>query len=161
VEWHYKLTLQNIDPEDHATLDTLALGAEAGSGGSRTLADIIFDRLNGDKASQAMEEEGRSSLRGANADCVASGPPDPRKGLNPKVIEAYTKCVTVRRKWNSTNEQSRIPVITLQVWSATQSTQNSTIPPTLGSTCRIDRTYQMDPTRLLCLYKDFRLEFKA
>jgi hypothetical protein len=40
-------------------LDTLALGAEAGSG-SRTLADIIFDRLNGDKETQAMEEEGWS-----------------------------------------------------------------------------------------------------
>ena len=39
-------------------MDTLALGAEAGSGGSRTLADIIFDRLNGDKATQAMEDEG-------------------------------------------------------------------------------------------------------
>jgi hypothetical protein len=54
-----RLTEQNIDPEDHATLDTLALGAEAGSGGTRTLADIIFDRLNGDNASKAMEEEGR------------------------------------------------------------------------------------------------------
>ena len=55
-----RLTEQNIDPEDHATLDTLALGAEAGSGGTRTLADIIFDRLNGDNASKAMEEEGGS-----------------------------------------------------------------------------------------------------
>jgi hypothetical protein len=55
-----KLIEQNIDPEDHATLDTLALGAEAGSGGTRTLADIIFDRLNGDNASKAMEEEGGS-----------------------------------------------------------------------------------------------------
>jgi hypothetical protein len=53
-----RLIEQNIDPEDHATLDTLALGAEAGSGGTRTLADIIFDRLNGDNASKAMEEEG-------------------------------------------------------------------------------------------------------
>lgn len=60
------------------------------------MADIIFDRLNGDKATQAMEEEGMSTLSLSlspefTADCIASGPPDPRKGLNPKVIEAYTK----------------------------------------------------------------------
>jgi essential nuclear protein 1 len=70
------------------------LGAEAGSGGTRTLADIIFDRLNGDKANQAMEDEGEPHL---NCDqlwklmMIAGGPPDPRKGLNPKVVEAYTK----------------------------------------------------------------------
>lgn len=50
---------QDIDPEDHATLDTLALGAEAGSG-SRTLADIIFDKMNGGGASQMVDEDGQS-----------------------------------------------------------------------------------------------------
>lgn len=49
--------LQNIDPEDHATLDTLALGAEAGSG-NRTLADIIFSKMQGGAATSAMDEEG-------------------------------------------------------------------------------------------------------
>jgi len=145
-------------------LDTLALGAEAGSGGSRTLADIIFDRLNGDKATQAMEEEGMAFLslsQELTSDCIASGPPDPRKGLNPKVIEAYTKYVTLWTISNLTNEQSRIPPIALQIGSTTQSTQDPTVSSTLGSTRRIDRTYQMDPSRILCLYKDLCLEFET
>lgn len=55
----HRLISQNIDPEDHATLDTLALGAEAGSG-SRTLADIIFSKMEGGAATAAMDDEGVS-----------------------------------------------------------------------------------------------------
>ena len=85
--------IQNIDPEDHATLDTLALGEEAGSG-SRTLADMIFSKMQGGAASHEMEEEGECGPepRGdRDADATDNGPPDPRKGLNPKVVEVYTK----------------------------------------------------------------------
>ncbi|KAK1925808.1 Bystin-domain-containing protein [Papiliotrema laurentii] len=65
-----------IDPEDHATLDALAPAAH-GEGG-KTLADLIFSQMQGGAVSQGIDEEDE-------------GPPDPRKGLNPKVIEVYTK----------------------------------------------------------------------
>ncbi|ORY25648.1 Bystin-domain-containing protein [Naematelia encephala] len=59
-----------IDPSDHATLDALG-------GGGRTLADLIFSQLNsGPQVEDTTEND---------------GPPDPRAGLNPKVIEVYTK----------------------------------------------------------------------
>lgn len=100
VKSHELTWAQNIDPEDHATLDTLALGAEAGSGG-RTLADIIFSKMEGGAATSAIETDGMLSL---HHPCPSNygrlqmltfsldgGPPDPRKGLNPKVVEVYTK----------------------------------------------------------------------
>ncbi|KAK4684095.1 essential nuclear protein 1, partial [Tremellales sp. Uapishka_1] len=68
-----------IDPADHATMDALNPGlGNAEASGSRTLADMIFDQM-----------EGGAVLRGIEDD--DEGPPDPRKGLNPKVIEVYTK----------------------------------------------------------------------
>ncbi|KAK8858655.1 hypothetical protein IAR55_002884 [Kwoniella newhampshirensis] len=80
-----------IDPEDHATLDALNPGHNAGAasgsasgyqgeenGEGRTLADIIFSKMQGGAVSKGLEDEDE-------------GPPDPRKGLNPKVIEVYTK----------------------------------------------------------------------
>ncbi|CAD6578164.1 MAG: snoRNA-binding rRNA-processing protein [Tremellales sp. Tagirdzhanova-0007] len=68
-----------IDPEDQGALDALtptAHGAASGSG--RTLADIIFSKMEGGAVTQGIEE-------------ADEGPPDPRRGLNPKVIEVYTK----------------------------------------------------------------------
>ncbi|ORX37340.1 Bystin-domain-containing protein [Kockovaella imperatae] len=65
----------DIDPEDHATLDALAPEQNG-----RTLADIIFNKMAGGAVSQ-----------GAAAEEEDEGPPDPRKGLNPKVVEVYTK----------------------------------------------------------------------
>ncbi|WVQ80698.1 hypothetical protein IAT38_002803 [Cryptococcus sp. DSM 104549] len=84
-----------IDPADHATLDALNRGGDgrtgliAGEGpagaaageedeGPKTLADLIFSKMEGGAVSKGAEDE-------------YEGPPDPRKGLNPKVIEVYTK----------------------------------------------------------------------
>ncbi|RXK35737.1 essential nuclear protein 1 [Tremella mesenterica] len=67
-----------IDPADHATLDALGPSAAMGEAGGRTLADIIFSKMQGGAISRGMEDEDE-------------GPPDPKKGLNPKVIEVYTK----------------------------------------------------------------------
>lgn len=61
-----------IDPEDHATLDALAPG-EGPAAGGQTLADIIFAKM---AAAPAVEDD---------------GPPDPKQGLNPKVVEVYAK----------------------------------------------------------------------
>lgn len=63
-----------IDPEDHATLDALNAGnGEGPAEGGQTLADIIFAKM----ASAPVVED--------------DGPPDPKQGLNPKVVEVYTK----------------------------------------------------------------------
>ncbi|WVF68914.1 hypothetical protein IAT40_003688 [Kwoniella sp. CBS 6097] len=78
-----------IDPADHATLDALNANAGGASGsgagpsteqgeGGQTLADIIFSKMQGGAVSKGLEDEDE-------------GPPDPRKGLNPKVVEVYTK----------------------------------------------------------------------
>ena len=72
-----RLTKQDIDPEDHKTLDALAPAAHGE--GSKTLADLIFSKMEGGAVTQGMEDE------------EEEGPPDPRKGLNPKVVEVYTK----------------------------------------------------------------------
>lgn len=59
-----------IDPADHATLD--ALNTE---GQGKTLADLIFAKMESGQMDEVEDD----------------GPPDPRKGLNPKVVEVYTK----------------------------------------------------------------------
>jgi essential nuclear protein 1 len=41
---------------------------------------MIFSKMEGGAVTQGQDEEDE-------------GPPDPRKGLNPKVIEVYTKWV--------------------------------------------------------------------
>ncbi len=61
----------HIDPEDHATLD--ALNANKPEEGGQTLADLIFAKM---AAGPVVEDD---------------GPPDPKQGLNPKVVEVYTK----------------------------------------------------------------------
>lgn len=57
--------MQAIDPEDHATLDALNGQSEAAAAGGRTLADLIFSKMEGGAVSQGVDEdeEGRS-LRG-------------------------------------------------------------------------------------------------
>ncbi|WWC62668.1 uncharacterized protein I303_105265 [Kwoniella dejecticola CBS 10117] len=72
-----------IDPADHATLDALNGGNSAGRSDEpgeppKTLADLIFSKMEGGAVSKGLEDEDE-------------GPPDPKKGLNPKVIEVYTK----------------------------------------------------------------------
>ncbi|GFZ45097.1 Uncharacterized protein JCM24511_02823 [Saitozyma sp. JCM 24511] len=73
----------DIDPADHATLDALAAPAPGEGGGSKTLADLIFSKMEGGAVTQGIDEEGEWA--------PYEGPPDPRKGLNPKVVEVYTK----------------------------------------------------------------------
>lgn len=92
----------HIDPADHATLDALnrggtePMGQDQGEedGEPKTLADMIFSKMQGGAVSRGVEDErepfsscpwSRSWL------CIDEGPPDPRKGLNPKVIEVYSK----------------------------------------------------------------------
>ncbi|KAL0255766.1 hypothetical protein I308_100573 [Cryptococcus tetragattii IND107] len=77
----------HIDPADHATLDALnrgggavPMGQDQGEedGEPKTLADMIFSKMQGGAVSRGAEDE-------------YEGPPDPRKGLNPKVVEVYSK----------------------------------------------------------------------
>jgi essential nuclear protein 1 len=64
------------------TLDALL---PANSGERRTLADIIFAKLDSGEVRDAAVVQNVS--RGDH------GKPDPALGLNPKVVEVYTKCV--------------------------------------------------------------------
>lgn len=66
-------------------------GGGEGSGG-RTLADMIFDKMGGGSAPAAFDDGWYSSGYRILAD-VSDAPPDPRQGLNPKVVEVYTKYV--------------------------------------------------------------------
>ncbi|WRT67870.1 uncharacterized protein IL334_004844 [Kwoniella shivajii] len=73
-----------IDPADHATLDKLNAGqsndptSQDQGEPPKTLADLIFSKMEGGAVSRGIEDEDE-------------GPPDPKKGLNPKVVEVYTK----------------------------------------------------------------------
>lgn len=67
----------------------------------RTLADLIFQKLNESKAGSAggsATAAGISEVPGVRAipqqpgaDAGMNGPLDPRVGLNPKVVEVYSK----------------------------------------------------------------------
>lgn len=93
----------HIDPADHATLDALnrgggavPMGQDQGEedGEPKTLADMIFSKMQGGAVSRGAEDERKSffSVFEVVADVVLDeGPPDPRKGLNPKVVEVYSK----------------------------------------------------------------------
>lgn len=52
--------------------------------------------MNGGGASEMVDEDGQfhTCHQAIVADRLEAGPPDPRKGLNPKVIEVYTKFVS-------------------------------------------------------------------
>lgn len=97
-----------IDPEDHETLAALQKGEGAGIGGMslmslsaqnverdeddldeaegqpRTLADIIFAKMGEANA-------GTGPKLTTQPERGDDGPLDPRVGLNPKVVEVYTK----------------------------------------------------------------------
>jgi essential nuclear protein 1 len=64
------------------TLDTLL---PANSGERRTLADIIFAKLDSGEVGNVAVVQKVSQGNHDN--------PDPALGLNPKVVEVYTKCV--------------------------------------------------------------------
>jgi hypothetical protein len=107
-------SLQEIDPEDYETLATLRRGgipdfnspsnqnstdllsSLPNQDEPRTLADLIFSKLN--EASAAAGGSGVAGVPGVRAvpdqpGAMAGmdGPLDPRVGLNPKVVEVYTK----------------------------------------------------------------------
>ena len=88
-----------MDEGDLRTLDAL-LPANAGE--RRTLADIIFSKLESgeeEKTTTIQKTQRGASLRPfpeakiliRNLD--PGQPPDPAAGLNPKVVELYTKYV--------------------------------------------------------------------
>lgn len=66
------------------TLDALL---PANSGERRTLADIIFAKLDSGDAGDAAVVQKVSQEDYEK--------PDPALGLNPKVVEVYTKCATL------------------------------------------------------------------
>ncbi|CAE6404372.1 unnamed protein product [Rhizoctonia solani] len=77
-----------IDPEDMTTLDALM---PSNVETRKTLADMIMEKLNAAEA--ATEEVGNKKIRISakpNSQDEA-GPPNPAEGLNPKVVEVYTK----------------------------------------------------------------------
>jgi len=85
---------QEIAPEDSAAMGGLAAGAQGTSGGGQTLADIIFSRMQGGAVTRGIEDEGKDVLHVRDLAQLTDAdevPPDPRRGLNPKVIEVYTK----------------------------------------------------------------------
>lgn len=71
---------QEIDPEDHATLDALAPAAH-GEGG-KTLADLIFSKMEGGAVTQGIEEEGEPQA-GMSAD-YRRGTTRSKKGTQPE-----------------------------------------------------------------------------
>jgi essential nuclear protein 1 len=103
---------KEIDPEDYETLATLRRGGipdfnDPNNNSTdllsslptteepRTLADLIFNKLN--EAGHSTDG-GAGGVPGVRAvpnqpgmDAGMDGPLDPRVGLNPKVVEVYTK----------------------------------------------------------------------
>ncbi|KAG8745783.1 snoRNA-binding rRNA-processing protein [Ceratobasidium sp. 414] len=76
-----------IDPEDITALDTLM---PSNVETRKTLADMIMEKLNAADASPegTVAKKVRISTR---AEARQDGPPNPAEGLNPKVVEVYTK----------------------------------------------------------------------
>ncbi|KAI0347011.1 cell adhesion protein byn-1 [Trametopsis cervina] len=79
-----------VDEDDMRTLDAL-LPANAGE--RKTLADIIFSKL------ENAEPESTTSIRKTHTDPGQA--PDPAAGLNPKVVEMYTKVGLVLSRYKS------------------------------------------------------------
>ena len=61
------LIRQDIDPEDHATLDALNGQTEAADGAGRTLADLIFSKMEGGPVSKGIEDEEGESVHSRDA----------------------------------------------------------------------------------------------
>ncbi|KAG8752796.1 snoRNA-binding rRNA-processing protein [Ceratobasidium sp. 423] len=76
-----------IDPEDMTTLDALM---PSNVETRKTLADMIMEKLNAAEA--AIEGTETKKIRiSAKPNSQEAGPPNPAEGLNPKVVEVYTK----------------------------------------------------------------------
>ncbi|CAE7226370.1 unnamed protein product [Rhizoctonia solani] len=76
-----------IDPEDMTTLDALM---PSNVETRKTLADMIMEKLNAaDAAAEGTDKTIRISAKPNSQG--ETGPPNPAEGLNPKVVEVYTK----------------------------------------------------------------------
>ncbi|CUA69400.1 Bystin [Bos taurus] [Rhizoctonia solani] len=76
-----------IDPEDMTALDALMpSNAET----RKTLADMIMEKLNAAEAATEGTEIKKIRIS-TNPNSQEAGPPNPAAGLNPKVVEVYTR----------------------------------------------------------------------
>ncbi|KZS97733.1 Bystin-domain-containing protein [Sistotremastrum niveocremeum HHB9708] len=80
--------MENIHTEDLRTLDALL---PANVGERRTLADIIFSKLDGNL----------DNAKGKQTIHIPAAAPDAKEGLDPRVVEAYTKIGVYMRKYKS------------------------------------------------------------
>ncbi|CAE6406218.1 unnamed protein product [Rhizoctonia solani] len=76
-----------IDPEDMTALDALM---PSNVETRKTLADMIMEKLNAAEAATGGTEN-KTIRISAKPDSREAGPPNPAEGLNPKVVEVYTK----------------------------------------------------------------------
>jgi len=88
VDVDAELELQ-VDPDDMETMDAL-LPSNAGE--RRTLADLIFAKLDG-------AEPGKKTVIRVGRD--PDLPPDPAAGMNPQVVELYSKVGLVLSRYKS------------------------------------------------------------
>ncbi|KAG6864583.1 hypothetical protein C0991_008493 [Blastosporella zonata] len=101
-----EIFVQEIDAGDMDTLDALL---PSNSGERRTLADIIFAKIEeGEKGGAAVIQKVQQDLE----------KPDPALGLDPKVVEAYTKLGIYLHKYTSGALPKIFKVIpTLPAWA--------------------------------------------
>ncbi|CAE6439776.1 unnamed protein product [Rhizoctonia solani] len=76
-----------IDPEDMTTLDALM---PSNIETRKTLADMIMEKLNAAEAATEGAENKKIRIS-AKPNSQEDGPPNPAEGLNPKVVEVYTR----------------------------------------------------------------------
>jgi essential nuclear protein 1 len=97
-------TSQEIDPDDMTTLDALM---PSNVESRKTLADMIMEKLNAADSSlegataKKVRISTKDSREGSffhapiesilNSSLDEDGPPNPAEGLNPKVVEVYSK----------------------------------------------------------------------
>ncbi|CAE6491997.1 unnamed protein product [Rhizoctonia solani] len=77
-----------IDPEDMTTLDALM---PSNVETRKTLADMIMEKLNAAEAATEGTENKKIRISVKPNSREEAGPPNPAEGLNPKVVEVYTK----------------------------------------------------------------------
>ncbi|KIJ26986.1 hypothetical protein M422DRAFT_216042 [Sphaerobolus stellatus SS14] len=92
----------SVDAEEYAEFeidegDIQTLGAllPSNAGERRTLADIIFSKL------ENQEQHGGLNIEAAPEQQQRQSTPDPAAGLNPKVVEVYTKVGLILSKYKS------------------------------------------------------------
>ena len=87
--------------------------------------------------------------------------PDPAAGLNPKVVELYTKfvvsCRSVALVSLNTYRQSWTCIVPVQVWSSSQTLQNYPDVACVGSYARSHSPWRLDTTSLSCRHANICL----